>query len=174
MKRLFLLLIFAWLSMGILQARIGTVLNGRGEVINHSGRPQPVLKIFFGVELRSTSVNVAKVILEERYGQCLYEGKPSNYTDSHSLNFKVFWYDQPVTARFYFKNFNGKWLLDWISIQCDANTTRYIANQLNRDFGKGDRENDCIGVWGATIEGRAYAIETAYYGKLEGFSIRSN
>jgi hypothetical protein len=46
MKRLFLLLIFACLSMGILQARIGTVLNGRGEVINHSGRPQPVLKNF--------------------------------------------------------------------------------------------------------------------------------
>lgn len=174
MKKNLLLLILACLSCGTLHARTGAVLNLRGEVINHSGRTQPVLKNFFGVELRSTSINVAKVILEERYGRCLYEGKPCNSSDSHSLNYKVFWYDQPVTASFYFKNFNGKWLLDWIYIQCDANTIRYIVNQLNRDFGKGDPENDCKGVWGATIEGKAYAIETAYYGKLEGFHIRSN
>ena len=174
MKKVLLLLLLACLSCGTLHARIGTVLNGRGEVINHSGRPQPVLKNFFGVELRSTSVNIAKVIWEERYGRCLFEGKPSNSADLHSLNFKVFWYDLPVTARFYFKNFNGKWLLDWISVQCDANTIRYIVNQLNRDFGKGDPENDYKGVWGATVEGKAYAIETAYYGKLEGFTIYSN
>ena len=174
MKKILLLLLLACLSCGTLHARTGAVLNLRGEVINHSGRAQPVLKSFFGVELRSTSVNVAKVILEERYGKCLYEFKPSNSADSHSLTFKVFWYDQPVTAGFYFKNFNGKWLLDWINIECDANAIRCIVNQLNRDFGKGDPENDCKGVWGATVEGKAYAIETAYYGKLEGFHIRSN
>ena len=133
MKKLLLLLLLACLSCGTLHARIGAVLNLRGEVINHSGRAQPVLKSFFGVELRSTSVNVAKVILEERYGKCLYEFKPSNSADSHSFTFTVFWYDQPVTAGFYFQNFkNEGWKIFKIILQKSLDKHLLVALKCGR------------------------------------------
>ncbi len=169
-KNILFFLLFAF-SFSLVYARESAVLNGRGELINYSGRVQPVLKNFFGVELASTSLNVARAILNERYGSAAYD---QQYQDIYYLSYKVYWYDEPVKASFSFKKSDGKWILESIHISCDENTLSKIVTNLNRDYGKGDEKNDLCGFWGRTVLGCYYAIESPKLGgKIDGFYIHS-
>ena len=130
-------------------------------MVNNSGKVQPILKSFFGVEMGSTSFAVAKAILDERYG-----GELSHqWTSNQNLLYRVYWYDQPVTAYFTFELSGGKYVLDQINISCEESIVKYIVDRLNRDYGKDTYDDGTyFGYWGAPAIGQKhYAIETDGY-----------
>ncbi len=171
MKKIILFFLLIACSFTLVYARKGVVLNARGELTNYSGRVQPVLKSFFGVELASTSLNVAQAILDERYGDATFT---HDYGDFYSISYKVYWYDEPVKASFHFEKSGGKWILESIHIRCNESTAGQITTKLNRDYGKGDENNDMYGYWGRTVLGCYYAIESDRMGgKIDGFTIHS-